>query len=309
MPGTPRDTPPDGRSAFDIAAWDQAAERYAASVGTDDRVYTMLGAALWDSLGTDLRGLDVLDLGCAHGWLSALLAAAGGRVRGIDGSAALLQLARRTVPDAEFQQHDLVTGTLPGDRSYHRIVAHMVLMDLPDIDPVLAFVRRALRPEGRFVLTMSHPCFFNYRTREDEETGALYCGVTNASRVSNAVATLEGAERFESAAVGFAGRPSRYAIAWREVLVSRDAARHFRYLLDSAHTTAGRLYGLAGLRSTDAAAARDWLAAPPDWMAEDVDVLFGCIGGRQPIADLLPAILDGSWIRDWSSGEIPRPDM
>jgi SAM-dependent methyltransferase len=164
----------------DLAAWDQAADRYAASIGgPDDRIYAMLRDALWDSLGLDLSGLDVLDLGCGHGWLSAHLANAGGRVRGIDGSEALLAHARRLAPMIEFIRADLTKGTLPTDRDYDRIVAHMVLMDLPVLDPILAFVRRVLKPAGRFVFTMPHPCFFNYKTRTDPETGQLYCGVSD----------------------------------------------------------------------------------------------------------------------------------
>jgi SAM-dependent methyltransferase len=166
------------QSAADIAAWDRAAERYVTSVGgVDDRIYSMLRAALWESLGHDLRGLDVLDLGCGHGWLSGLLVEAGARVRGIDGSATLLAHARRVVPGAEFERYDLVADALPTDRRYDRIVAHMVVADLPDLTPMLTFVRRVLRADGRFVFTLPHPCFFNYETREDAETGDLFCGV------------------------------------------------------------------------------------------------------------------------------------
>jgi SAM-dependent methyltransferase len=169
----------DERSTADLADWDRVADRYAASAGgPDDRIYAMLGPALWTSIGTDLHGLEVLDLGCGHGWLSARLAQAGARVRGIDGSEGLLAHARRLVPEAEFLRHDLAGDGLPTDRRYHRIVAHMVLMDLPQLDPVLGFVRHALEPDGRFVFTIPHPCFFNYGTRTDPATGALYCGVT-----------------------------------------------------------------------------------------------------------------------------------
>jgi SAM-dependent methyltransferase len=165
-------------STADLAAWDRAADRYATSIGgPNDRIYAVLSGALWASIGTDLRGLDVLDLGCGHGWLSALLSTAGARVRGIDGSEALLAHARRLAPDVEFSQYDLVRATPPTDRLYHRVIAHMVLMDLPDLDRPLAFVRQVLKREGCFVFTMPHPCFFNYKTRADPGTGELYCGV------------------------------------------------------------------------------------------------------------------------------------
>ena len=171
---------PSGASAIDIAHWDRLAEDYASRIGgPNDRIYAMLRNAIWTSLGPDVSSLDVLDLGCGHGWLTALLHAAGARVRGIDGSAALLSVARRLSPAIEFEQRDLVADALPTDRDYDRIVAHMVLMDLPDIEPLLAFVRRVLRPTGRFVLTMPHPCFFNYKTREDPATHDLYCGVSD----------------------------------------------------------------------------------------------------------------------------------
>jgi len=167
-------------AAIDIADWDRLADAYAAAIGgPEDRIYTMLRGGLWSSLGADVSGVDVLDLGCGHGWLSALLAAKGARVRGIDGSVALLEHARRIAPTVEFARYDLVRDALPVDREYDRIVAHMVLMDLADIDPVLSYVQRVLRPDGRFAFTMPHPCFFNYKTRTDATTGELYCGVTD----------------------------------------------------------------------------------------------------------------------------------
>lgn len=123
---------------------------------------------------------------------------------------------------------------------------------------------------------------------------------------SDPMAILQRATQFESAAVGVAGQPSKYALAWRKVLRSPDAASQFRSLLETGATIPGRLYGLAGLRYVDPDAARAWRAAPPSWAAEEVDILFGCIGGRVPIVTLLPRIIDGAWIREWSSDSTMR---
>jgi hypothetical protein len=126
--------------------------------------------------------------------------------------------------------------------------------------------------------------------------------------VSDPIALLLAAERFESAAVGVAGRPSKYALAWKRILASPDASRRFRELLAGARTIPGRLYGLAGLQYTDPSAARAWRAAAPSWVSGEVDVLFGCIGGRVPILELLPQIADSSWMREWSSDRLqPSP--
>jgi hypothetical protein len=53
----------------------------------------------------------------------------------------------------------------------------MVLMDIPELANLLKSVRQALREDGKFIFTITHPCFFNYKARRDEATGQLYCGV------------------------------------------------------------------------------------------------------------------------------------
>jgi SAM-dependent methyltransferase len=230
--------PHEEGSAADLAAWDAAADRYASSVGgLDDRIYSMLRPALWASLGDDLHGLEILDLGCGHGWLSALMANAGGRVRGVDGSTALLAHARRAVPGVEFLHWDLTADPLPTDRHYDRIVAHMVLMDLSDIDRTLAFVRSVLAPAGRFIFTMPHPCFFNYKTRSDPETGELYCGVANYLAAAEwRVDTFGGHRHYHRSLTFYFEALSRHGLAVTrvheppQVSRDRDPARATFYL-------------------------------------------------------------------------------
>jgi SAM-dependent methyltransferase len=113
----------------------------------------------------------VLDLGCAHGWLTAKLHHVGGDVVGIDGSAALIATARATYPELEFQVHDLTGGLPTSPAAYDRIVSHMVLMDLPDLAPMLADVATALAPTGVFVFSILHPCFFGQPPVKDPVTG------------------------------------------------------------------------------------------------------------------------------------------
>ena len=118
---------------------------------------------------------------------------------------------------------------------------------------------------------------------------------------------LHSADRFESASIGYAGRPSAYAAAWKSVLAAPDAARQFKHLLTSAPTLPGRLYGLAGLHYTDPPAARAWLSSPPDWIDENVETIFGCIGGAIPVTDLLPQLATGEWIRQWGEADVGPP--
>jgi len=59
------------------------------------------------------RGQQVLDLGCGPGDLSAMLAAHGAEVTGVDHDPQLLAAARTLVPDINFEQQNLSKLTLP----------------------------------------------------------------------------------------------------------------------------------------------------------------------------------------------------
>ncbi len=165
-------------STADINAWNRNADQYAQLIGNaDDRIYALFKDVLWDTLG-DVRGLRVLDAGCGHGWLTHALAVAGAHAIGVDGSAALLNKARQLSPQTEFVEWDLATGLPLLEPGFDRILAHMVLMDLPAIGPLLQAVRRALNPGGKFIFTLTHPCYYNYKSHRDPATNEMYCRVT-----------------------------------------------------------------------------------------------------------------------------------
>lgn len=147
-------------SARDIAAWDGAAEQYAAAVGVvEDSFWRRFEPLL--ARWTPERGSRVLDLGCGHGWLAGALAAKGLLVDGVDGSSALINRARRDHPEVKFNVRDLADGLGNDSKGpYRLVVSHMVLMDLPRIDKVLADVARRLEDGGVLVATILHPSFF-----------------------------------------------------------------------------------------------------------------------------------------------------
>ena len=162
------------QSQDDIAIWNQIAATYVgdASQGRD-RIYQELKPALWDSLGA-VQDLHILDLGCGDGWLSQDMAAAGARVVGVDGSSALLTVARTRAPTVTFLEANVVHGLPHTDFLFDRIVAYMVLMDLPELQHVIADVRRSLQPTGKLIFTLPHPCFFHYPIGRNETTGGRF---------------------------------------------------------------------------------------------------------------------------------------
>jgi SAM-dependent methyltransferase len=162
------------QSSKDIEDWDRIASAYSQIADpTNNRIYSMFKDVLWDCLG-DVKGLDVLDLGCGHGWLSKELFDAGAKVCAVDGSSALIEHARLLYPELDFIQYDLSDGLPYKDEKFGRVVSFMVLADIPDINPLLADIRRLIKGTGKFIFTIPHPCFFNYPSSIDAESERRY---------------------------------------------------------------------------------------------------------------------------------------
>nr|WP_240895606.1 class I SAM-dependent methyltransferase [Kineococcus siccus] len=115
----------------------------------------------------DLRGRRLLDLGCGHGWLAGIVARAGAEVVGVDGSDALVTIARRRHPGLRFEVADLTEGLPAGLGSFDVVISHMVLMDLPALDVLLADVAAALTPGGVLLVSILHPSFFGQQIGHD----------------------------------------------------------------------------------------------------------------------------------------------
>jgi len=128
------------------------------------------------SLG-DVRGLNVLDLGCGTGRHSLWLAAAGAHVTAVDFSAGMLAEARRK-PGAEairFVVHDL-HQPLPFAAEFDLVVSGLVLEHLQTLDDFFAEACRVLKPGGRAVVSAMHPAMFLRGSRArftDPDSGEL----------------------------------------------------------------------------------------------------------------------------------------
>ena len=96
------------------------------------------------------RGGRVLDLGCGTGNATAPLVRAGLEVVGVDGSAAMLAVARAKLPAVAWVRGDLRDAPLPGRFTLALAVFDVVnnLLEDGDLAAVAARVRRHLEPGG-----------------------------------------------------------------------------------------------------------------------------------------------------------------
>lgn len=131
-------------------------------------ILNLAGEHLCVALGS-VEGLRLCDLGCGEGHLSRRLAREGAMVAGVDSSQLLLEAAelrskglpiRYVLEDAQSLQ-TLRTGECD------RVMSNFALMDIADLEAVYAAVHRVLRPGGRFLFSVTHPCFQLPRIAED----------------------------------------------------------------------------------------------------------------------------------------------
>jgi ubiquinone/menaquinone biosynthesis C-methylase UbiE len=134
------------------------------------------GPAVRAAVG-DVRGLNVLDLGCGTGRHSLWLTDVGATVTGVDFSEGMLAEARQK-PGAHairFLIHDL-HQPLPFLAEFDLVVSGLVLEHLRDLNGFFAEARRVLKPAGRAVVSAMHPAMFLLGTQArftDPTTGEL----------------------------------------------------------------------------------------------------------------------------------------
>ena len=101
-------------------------------------------------------GERILDLGCGDGVLTEKIAAAGATVVGVDASSDMIAAAQRRGLDARVMDGTALAFNHEFDAVFSNAALHWMKADP---DEVIAGVRRALKPGGRFVAEMGgHGC-------------------------------------------------------------------------------------------------------------------------------------------------------
>jgi SAM-dependent methyltransferase len=142
------------------ARYDAIADFYAAEFGEID---DPASAALLDLLGPP-AGLRVLDVACGHGRITRELARRGAEVVGIDISARLIARAIAAERDQplgiRYIHADVTAGPADlGAVMFDAVTCNFGLSDIDNLDAAAAAVSGALKPAGRFVFAILHPCF------------------------------------------------------------------------------------------------------------------------------------------------------
>jgi uncharacterized protein (DUF1330 family)/2-polyprenyl-3-methyl-5-hydroxy-6-metoxy-1,4-benzoquinol methylase len=145
------------------AAWNEGAGAFNEFVesGKDYFRHEFHGPALLDACAP-VSGLDVLDLGCGQGHFCRQLARRGARVTGVDLSETLIGYAQAHEAEeplgVEYHVMSASESTRHWQGVYDLVTGCMSIHDMADVPGALQSAFEALRPGGRMVFSIPHPC-------------------------------------------------------------------------------------------------------------------------------------------------------
>ncbi len=145
-------------------SWEALADWYDRKHGDDGDLWhrALIDPPMLRLVGP-VEGLRLLDLACGNGYLSRRFARMGAQVVGVDASAPIVERARlrerRHPLGITYHVGDATQLGMLGSASIDIVVCNMALMDIEDAAGAIREVGRVLRPGGRFVASLNHPCF------------------------------------------------------------------------------------------------------------------------------------------------------
>lgn len=145
-------------------SWDPVAGWYSGWSGAHGSHYhRRLAIPALLELLQPVAGERILDVGCGPAALARHIVRAGARYVGVDSSRRLLEFARRHHGKmGEFVLADATRLASCRELTRGSFDAVVFLLSIQDIDPLDAAIESAawaLRPGGRLVMLMTHPCF------------------------------------------------------------------------------------------------------------------------------------------------------
>lgn len=148
---TPRDLP----DADLNAGYDTWAETYDHPEQLDPDPIQALEGPVMRKFMDGLPDGPVLDAGCGTGRHTKYLVDKGHEVLGVDGNEAMLEHAKRKLPDAEFKVGDL--SKLPADDgSYRALTCGLAVGHVEALGPVAKEIARVLSPGGVAAVSAPH---------------------------------------------------------------------------------------------------------------------------------------------------------
>lgn len=154
--------------------WDQKAAFWDEMMGDGNAFQLILIGPACERLLNLQPGETVLEIGCGNGVFARRMARLGVHVIATDFSAQLLERAHaRSTEHSNQIEYRLVDATREeeilalGAQRFDAAICNQAIMDMTEIEPLMYGIRQVVKPGGRFVFSLSHPCF--------NQAGTTFC--------------------------------------------------------------------------------------------------------------------------------------
>ena len=222
-------------NARTAGVWDSLAEWWDDEIGAGNAFQDLLIEPNTGRMLALQPGERVLDVACGAGRFARRMADAGATVVAIDHAARFIERARQrsagyedriTYHVADAADRDALLAL--GEGRFDAAVCTMALMDMAEIEPLISTLPRLLRPDGRFVFSVTHPVFNSGTVRrvaeEQDRDGEL------VARYS--VAVTDYATPFTYRGVGVPGQPVPQHYFHRPVSMLMNTCFEHGFMLD-----------------------------------------------------------------------------
>lgn len=164
-----------GKSEDIIEEWDKNAEsRHMQIISKIDLSYNKVLVPTLIKLLGDIRQMKIIDIGCGSGVLTNKLARKGAIVVGVDPSKEMIRIANKeygTVKGIKFHNQSIQKFSSTINTKFDLAVSNMSLITIENLQTVMDSTYSLLKPKGKFIFNITHPCFWNqYRQYESDKT-------------------------------------------------------------------------------------------------------------------------------------------
>jgi len=104
----------------------------------------------------NVKSKKILDVGCGPGIYARILSENGAKVKGIDISKRLIEIANKEAPESEFTIGN--AEELPyKDKEFDIVMSALMLGHIEDWNKIFSEIKRVLKPKGIFVFSITNP--------------------------------------------------------------------------------------------------------------------------------------------------------
>lgn len=117
----------------------------------------------------EVKGKEILDVGCGTGWLTKIIAKDAKRVVGIDKLEGMINEAKEKNPEKNIEYKKLDSSKMTSELGRFDIIISSLAIhsieSLPELEKTIKYCQSLLKEKGHAVFLVPHPCFCDRNKR------------------------------------------------------------------------------------------------------------------------------------------------